>query len=256
MDSRLILNRVMQAFSLKTDTDLSNFLGITPQNVYNWRQRNSVDWRVLYTKCVNISMDWLMSGEGSMLKSVEKGSNNVVQSGGNSTNIVGDNNFFEDKSHEINLPETTNQQIVVRSYPKPQKIDIGIPLVDISAAAGFGTLDIAVEEKNVIARYVVPDFKGADIMMPIVGDSMEPLYYRGDVVACKIIRDNKYIQWGKPYIIATQSQGFMLKRLYECDSECLECRSVNPNYPPFRVSKEEITGIAIVVGSIHIESLY
>lgn len=222
--STLIINSIMEHYKFKSQAEFADFLGIKTATISNWRARDTLDFPLLFTKCKDIDANFLLSGRGPMLKSAEK---------------------------EV---ENSSIPVMIKSYPKPQKQSEGIPLVNISAAAGFGTFDICIEEKNIVAKYVIPDFNGADLMIPIVGDSMEPKYTAGDIVACKIIRDNKYIQWGKVYIVATKTQGFMLKRLYSSNiEEYLECKSYNPEYPPFLIEKDEISGIALVIGSVHLE---
>lgn len=208
----------MRDFYIKT--------GVSRGTLENSTGINEETMTKIFANFSDLSPNWVVTGEGPMLKSVEK---------------------------EV---ENSSVPVMIKSYPKPQKQSEGIPLVNISAAAGFGTFDICIEEKNIVAKYVIPDFNGADLMIPIVGDSMEPKYTAGDIVACKIIKDNKYIQWGKVYIVATKTQGFMLKRLYSSNiEEYLECKSYNPEYPPFLIEKDEISGIALVIGSVHLEAI-
>ncbi len=72
MDKRLILSRIKQAHKFKTDTELSNFLGISKSTLSNWRVRNSVDYDLLFSKCEDLNLNWLLTGRGEMLKSEEK----------------------------------------------------------------------------------------------------------------------------------------------------------------------------------------
>lgn len=44
-------------------------LGVTAQSVSAWISRSTFDVDLIYTKCEEISGDWLLSGEGPMLKS-------------------------------------------------------------------------------------------------------------------------------------------------------------------------------------------
>ena len=131
-----------------------------------------------------------------------------------------------------------------------------IPLVTQNAVAGFGNNNFAIQEADVKEYYVVPKFKyhQVDFMIEISGSSMYPKYNSGDVVACTILHDGAFIQWNKCHIVATREQGILCKRLMPSTSEdCLKMVSDNPNYPPFDVPKNEITGIALVVGVIRLE---
>ena len=43
-------------------------LGIPAQNVSAWIKRNTFNAELIYRKCEGVSADWLLSGEGEMLK--------------------------------------------------------------------------------------------------------------------------------------------------------------------------------------------
>lgn len=64
----LILNGLKLHYNFKTNTDFAKFLGIAPQTLGSWYSRCSVDYDLLYAKCVDIDANWLLSGTGSMLR--------------------------------------------------------------------------------------------------------------------------------------------------------------------------------------------
>jgi phage repressor protein C with HTH and peptisase S24 domain len=133
-----------------------------------------------------------------------------------------------------------------------------IPLVSVAAVGGFGNAEFAIKESDVKDYYVVPKFKDRriDFMIEVAGSSMQPKYNSGDVVACTILKESRFIQWGKVHVIGTREQGVLIKRLYPCDNDdkkCIKCQSDNDKYPPFEVTHDEITGIALVVGVIRLE---
>ena len=43
-------------------------LGIRPQTISTWYARDTFDAELIYAKCEGVSGDWLLSGEGEMLK--------------------------------------------------------------------------------------------------------------------------------------------------------------------------------------------
>jgi repressor LexA len=130
----------------------------------------------------------------------------------------------------------------------------GIPLVGIEAFGGLGSLDMAISEQDIQARYVIPDFERSDFMLRVTGNSMAPTYNSGDVVACKLIQESNFIQWGRPHIIGTRDQGIMIKRLKPGpDKETYMAVSDNNNYEPFHLPVSQITSIALVTGMIRIE---
>jgi repressor LexA len=130
----------------------------------------------------------------------------------------------------------------------------GIPLVSIEAYGGLLSMDTAIADSDIMARYLVPDFEGADFMLRVTGNSMAPTYNSGDVVACCTILDSCFIQWGRPHIIATREQGIMIKRIRPGKNEThYTAISDNPHYDPFQIPANEITGLALVKGVIRIE---
>lgn len=131
---------------------------------------------------------------------------------------------------------------------------IGIPLVSVEAIAGFNSVEFSIAKDDVQARYVVPDFKDVDFMIPLRGSSMYPKYSAGDIVACRIIRESSFIQWNKTYIVATKEQGILCKRLRKSEKQgCYLAVSDNKEYDPFDLPIKEIIGIALIVGVIRLE---
>ena len=185
-----------------------------------------------------LNMDWLLTGEGEMLKVVA------------SRVLSGDNSNREDTERQPrDSRETDHLQNIPPNYKR-------LPLVTQTAVAGFGNANFAIHEADVKEYYIVPKFRyhQVDFMIEISGSSMYPKYNSGDVVACTILHDGSFIQWNKCHIVATREQGILCKRLMPGSTDDrLKMVSDNENYPPFEVPKDEITGIALVVGVIRLE---
>ncbi|MGV4380988.1 helix-turn-helix domain-containing protein, partial [Ornithobacterium rhinotracheale] len=79
MDKSLILNKIKLHLNLNSDTEFAKFLGIKPQVLSNWRARNTFDTELIYTKCEDVDANWLLTGEGEMLKSPIKQKEPVQQ---------------------------------------------------------------------------------------------------------------------------------------------------------------------------------
>jgi phage repressor protein C with HTH and peptisase S24 domain len=62
------INNIKQHYAFNRDTDFANFLGISPQVLYNWKARNTFDTELIYSKCFEINPEWLLTGKGNMLK--------------------------------------------------------------------------------------------------------------------------------------------------------------------------------------------
>ena len=131
-----------------------------------------------------------------------------------------------------------------------------IPLVSERAVGGFANAHFSIKERDVVAYYIIPKFRylAVDFMIEVTGDSMIPKFYPGDIIACSIINHSRYIEWNKCHLIATIDRGMLVKRIMPgTDKDCLTAVSDNKEYPPFDIPKDEITGMARIVGVIHIE---
>ena len=60
-----ILNRIKQAYTIKSDAELARFLDIKPSTLANWRKRGTINFNLVFTKCESISLDWLIFGRGN-----------------------------------------------------------------------------------------------------------------------------------------------------------------------------------------------
>ncbi len=168
---------------------------------------------LILEKYPNLSIEWLLTGKGEMLKSIKEPQNPIA--------VVADE---------------------------------GIPLVEIEAVGGFGNNDFAINQTDIIGRYLIPDFDQASFMLRVRGDSMSPRYSSGDLVACRVLRESQFIQWNEVHVIATREQGILIKRLRKgSNNKTFLAVSENPDYPPFEIPQDEITGIALVLGGVRLE---
>jgi hypothetical protein len=65
-----VLERIKVAKKLPTDAQLSHFLGVKPNTISTWKARNSIDIDIVFAKCEDLNMDWLLTGKGAMLREV------------------------------------------------------------------------------------------------------------------------------------------------------------------------------------------
>lgn len=160
--------------------------------------------------------------------------------------ITGRGKMSEFYIPELKYSKEPDEEYAIKTY--------GIPLIPAEAMAGMGDVSVAIMPYDIQERYIVPDFTNVDFMIRVNGSSMYPKYNSGDVVACRLIKESNFIQWGKVHVLHTKEQGCLVKRLFETnEKDAIECRSDNPSYPSFKVPKEEITNIALVVGAIRVE---
>lgn len=69
MDRVDMLEKLIIHFTDGNKSQFANILGIRPQTINSWESRNTFDAELIYSKCEIISGDWLLSGQGEMLKS-------------------------------------------------------------------------------------------------------------------------------------------------------------------------------------------
>lgn len=221
-----MLEALISHFTNGNKAQFSKLLGVSPQTISAWIARNTFDSELIYAKCRYINPSWLLTGQGDMLVK-----NDVQQN-------------IESKREAIPAMEGI-----------PSDID-PIPLVTERAAAGFGNDCFSIQESDVKDYYIIPKFRfnHVDFMIEVSGISMYPHFKSGDVIACTILRDAKYIQWNRCHVIATRDQGILVKRIMPSEKEgCFKIVSENKDFPPFDLPKEDITGLALVVGCVSLE---
>ena len=193
------------------------YIGLSTGYISNMKKNNggiSSDVILkLKNKFSDLNLDWLITGEGPMLKS-------------ESSNMIAE---------------------PLVEYGKKQTK----PHIPYTAAAGSLTSaveGITADQCEQIPRInIFPEY---DFTIIIKGDSMEPKYEGGDEVACKRIDSTSFIQWGKVHVLDT-AQGILIKRTYE-DGDKIRCVSYNQEYPDFSIDKSEIYSMSLVVGLVRL----
>lgn len=188
-----------------TSRSLAITCGIDPSNLVKMLKneqnisKKSIDKIIANT---DINPDWLLTGEGEMLRS-------------------------ESELDEIALAAVHT-----------------VPLVPVEVFAGPIQRYIVdgVREKD--CRKVVTPVSGAELAIPVSGDSMSPDIPDGSTLFLARINDAAFIPWGNVMVLDTEN-GAVVKRIYPSKNsrDAVEARSINPEYPPFDVPKESIRGI-------------
>lgn len=223
--------------------------GVISRAISNGTDIQSKWLQAIVEKYPHYSAQWLLSGKGEMLRSQTTDEANQSHDQHDHEDAppsstpnplkhgVNPNRSFE---HQINPPTEPNR----------------IPLVSVQAVGGFAGKDFAIHKHDIEAYYVIPKFRNlnVDFLIEVVGDSMMPRIFPGDIVACSIIRNPQFIQWNKTYLISSEEQGMIVKRLKKSnEKDCYLAVSDNLEYDPFDIPKSDIRGIARVVGVIHAE---
>lgn len=60
-----ILERIKQHTGAQKDSDIARILNVEPQNVFNWKKRETIPWNELCAFAINekLSFDWLLTGK-------------------------------------------------------------------------------------------------------------------------------------------------------------------------------------------------
>ena len=135
---------------------------------------------------------------------------------------------------------------------RPEPSAHSLPLIPMEAFAGPGLPSY--EDERIEDYYTVSEFKNSDFLIRVKGDSMVPKYNGGDIVACKKVKDIFFLPWNRAYVILTQSQGIMIKRVQPSEKEgYIKCVSDNERYAPFDVPTDDIIQMALVNGAITLD---
>lgn len=221
-----ILNRLKLAFSAGSDTELADLLGIKKATLSNWRNRNSLDLPLVFSFCEHINIDWLITGQGKMLKNAP---------------LDSESDIIPSKSSIKNL------RVISRSSGDSKKQLR--PRIPLDAAAGYlsyFTEGMLLEDCEMLP--VIKALPQYDFTIFAKGDSMSPDIISGDELACRFIHESAFIQWGRIYVLDT-TQGVVVKRVLEKGSQIIG-RSINKEYPDCPIDKADILHMALVIGLI------
>lgn len=213
MNKSSMLLALIEHYSDGNKARFSKLLGVSPQTISAWITRNTFDSEVIYTKCRYVSPDWLLSGEGSMLRSEEAACD----------------------------AEKENQE------------KKGIPLIPLSAMAGAMTSERTVLEyeceRYVVPAFSGADFlipvKG-DSMMPTYqsGDL---------IACKRVPLGDLFFQWNKAYVLDTKQGPLVKRIKPGSDDMHVMIVSDNKTYDPFELPRSAINSVAMVMGIIRLE---
>ena len=116
-----------------------------------------------------------------------------------------------------------------------------IPVIPVEAMAG--TLKEFFQSVNEYdCERMVSPIKGADYAIKVNGDSMSPEIPNGSHILIKRINEEQFVEWGKIFCLDT-ANGAVIKKVFPTDDpEVIECRSINPEFPSFKVNTRHING--------------
>lgn len=233
IDNTLILNEIKSHFNFKNDAEFARFLEIKPNTLSNWYSRNSIDYQKIITKCVDIDANWLLTGEGSMLK-------------------------------EKSTLKTVAEPIASYRKTKDKVYDLQrVPLFNLEATMGLVPVvnNNGLDEEKIIDYISIPAMAICDGAIYASGDSMYPLLKAGDMVAYKKIDvDIDNIFFGEIYILALYidqtSTMKTIKFVQKSDKgdDYIRLVSQNPHHADKDIRLNQIAAMGLVRASIRLHN--
>lgn len=189
----------------------------------------------------DLSRDWLLFGEGPMLRTADTSKPTLQSTGDNSPNVMGNNNMVGNTINTTHTPVCAQENAVrpivpVELYKKPNT-DIYNEIVEKPSSG--------VE----YAQYF-RSFSDFCMYMRVQGDSMSPNFLRGDLLALSLLKAT-YILNGTIYVLDTKSYGLVLRVVID-RGDIYECHVIGDEtrYAPFSVPKTDVIRIYQVMGLI------
>lgn len=231
MDKTMMLNMLQSYYGLNKDVDFANTLGISSQVLSNWKKRNTFDAELIYTKCLNINPEWLLTGIGNM-------------------HISKDNN----RVHEPGEIYTLKTDRILKYQ--------AIPLYDLEATAGVVELFRNKNGKSKPIDFIsIPNLPKCDGAIYVTGDSMYPLLKSGDIIMYKALENSiDNIFFGEMYLVSIDLDGeefVTVKWIHKSDKgdDFIKIVSQNSHHQPKDIHLSNIKAMALIKASIRINSM-
>lgn len=203
------MTRVFEVIG-KKPIELAEEIGTSPQNINNWCNRGiSKSGAVAISKLYNISLNWILTGEGT-----SKSFDGII---------------------------TNTSQPVISTEIDPES-KLWLPLMNISFACGDGMkIEYHFEETKKRLAFE-PDFlssrgvKASNVRLLYArGDSMEEFIFDGDIFAIDI--SDTTIRDGQIYAVYFEGEA-MLKQIFKEAGGTLILHSKNPKYRDKTVTED------------------
>lgn len=240
--------RLLEAFEhlrnigeIHTQKDLAERMNATPQNVS--RALKGIDSVLTdnFLRRFNHAFgdifqdDWLISGDGQMLKEATAGSisnvhhfaNSILSTGQNANNIIG--------------TQTPSSEVAIEQYKAPIVPETITKKPDLDVLEYVQNSMSRVEKARIILDETI------SLWYRVEDNALAPRITRGDLVAlqsdrlgmCKIIPD-------RVYAVDCKSTGISLRKIEEQDGGLLAI-ATNPDYKNFSIEADDVIRIYRVI---------
>ncbi len=239
-----ILDRILMLLGNREQRELTNFLGLKSVAFSEWKSGKSKSYKKYLIEIAdffNISLDYLVYGK-------EKGCSTFKLTD-EEQELLEYFNKLSDKSKgkiieraavlaELEMP-VTNEPVAVEE-PEEKRLKINCSTYQVSAGAGF-----ELGEGDEWYEIEVPDTskaRKADFALQIKGNSMEPIYFNGDIV---LVKEQPYVNIGEIGIFIIDGNGYIKKRGND------RLISINPEYDDIYFREgQDIRCKGLVIGTL------
>ena len=211
--SEKIIERLKEALEINSDSALAERLKVTKGTLSNWKARNSLDFEKVFSVCDLISVDWLLTGKGEMLK-----------------------------SNDIKRDESTEG--AVSFVPT-----VGKPYYDVDFLGGF---DDVFNDQTALPMHniIIQGFERVQLWCNVSGHSMEPQINHGDIIGLRECTVND-IQYGEVYAVVLDSLRTIKKIRKASDPAMLRYIPINTeDFDEQEFAINRIIKVDEVIGSI------
>ena len=209
-----IINRLKEAYNIQKDVDLATLLGVSKSTLSNWISRDSIDYDKVFSLCGQINIDWLLTGNGSMLR---------------------------EEQEQPNVP--------VLNYEHK-----GAPYYDVDFIGGFDAVYNDQTLNPAYYIDFAPYNKEGILWCNLTGHSMEPELNNGDIIAIREMKTPiEYLPVGEIYAFVTDEYR-TVKRLAKSSREGyikLVPSNKSPEYSEQEISVSMVRKIFAVLVGIH-----
>ncbi len=209
-------------------------VGISPTVVENvvGARKGKPSFDVLGKVCANanVSAEWLLTGEGSMLRASDLQQTTATV--------------------QAQFPLRTDRTVEMQS----------IPLYELDATAGLVALFDSKTRQMPVSHIQIPDLPPCDGALYVRGDSMYPLLKSGDIVLYKEIPSaSAGILWGEMYLLSFTIEGesyITIKYIQKSEDErFVRLVSHNPHHSPKEIPADSIQALALIKASIRFNTM-
>lgn len=117
MDKGLILEALKSYKSFKSDSEFADYLEVSEEELQQWKRKHSYDVTKVCLKFPEITAEWLITGEGEILKKDQ------------SLHVTGSNNTINNTASEVNATKTI-ERLIDLLYRQDDKIDRLIKIIE------------------------------------------------------------------------------------------------------------------------------